>query len=171
LEVIARRIGVDVAFFVNGGTAVGIGRGDEINSINEPIHLWILLVCPNLSIGSKTRTLYSRVRPNLFTSGQITRDLSLLVSDPMRLTEGLYNAFEPLAFDVFDGLNQVVSDMRKAGIKTPHLSGTGPCLYGFVDDQQFGIRIRKQLVELGYVVHLIRTTQSSSLLTLGQSNN
>ena len=171
LEVIARRIGVDVAFFVNGGTAVGIGRGDEINSINEPIHLWILLVCPNLSIGSKTRTLYSRVRPNLFTSGQITRGLSLLVSDPVRLTEGLYNAFEPLAFDVFDGLNQVVSDMCKAGIKNPNLSGTGPCLYGFVSDQQQGIRIRKQLVELGYIVHLVRTTQSSSLLTLGQSNN
>lgn len=171
LEIIARRVGVDVAFFVTGGTALGIGRGDEINSINQPVNLWILLVCPNLSISSKTSTLYSMVKPSLFTSGQITRDLSLFVSDPLRLTAGLFNAFEPLAFDVFDGLNEVADEMQRVGIESVHLSGTGPCLYGFVDNQQQGILIREQLVELGHIVHLVETTESSSLLTLDQSNN
>ncbi|MQF64674.1 hypothetical protein FIM04_00925 [SAR202 cluster bacterium AC-409-J13_OGT_754m] len=111
------------------------------------------------------------MKPSLFTSGQITRDLSLFVSDSLRLTAGLFNAFEPLAFDVFDGLNEVAGEMQRVGVKSVHLSGAGPCLYGFADDQAQGILIREQLVELGYIVHLVETTESSSLLTLGQSNN
>ena len=171
LEVIARKVGVDVAFFVTGGTALAVGRGDEINSINEPVSLWVLLVCPNFLIESKTSVLYSMVKPNLFTHGKITRDLSLFVGDPLKLAEGLFNVFEPLAYDVFDGLNKVADDMRKAGIESVHLSGTGPCLYSFVDDQHQGMLIRKQLAQLGHMVHLVETTESSSLLTLGQSNN
>lgn len=48
LEEIARPIGADVAFFVRGGRAVGLGRGDQMHAVSRVPELHYVLLLPDL---------------------------------------------------------------------------------------------------------------------------
>lgn len=59
LWAIAAALGADVPFFLSGGTALGLGRGDEIYALEELAPLPVVLVVP--AFGVSTRDAYTWV--------------------------------------------------------------------------------------------------------------
>ena len=55
---VAATLGADVAFFLSGGTALGLGRGDEIYPLADLPRHWIVLLVPGF--GVSTRDAYGR---------------------------------------------------------------------------------------------------------------
>ncbi len=53
----AGQLGSDVPYFLVGGTALGLGRGDEIYALEELPRLWVVLVFP--PFGVSTRDAYA----------------------------------------------------------------------------------------------------------------
>src|SRR5512143_2648765 len=52
LHPLARRIGADVPFFLVGGTALGLGRGDEVYALDRQIAAHVVIVCPGRGIST-----------------------------------------------------------------------------------------------------------------------
>jgi 4-diphosphocytidyl-2C-methyl-D-erythritol kinase len=49
---IAATLGADVPFFLSGGTALGLGRGDEVYPLADLPRHWIVLVIPGFGVSS-----------------------------------------------------------------------------------------------------------------------
>src|SRR4030095_9235707 len=49
---VASTLGADVAFFLSGGTALGLGRGDEIYSLADLPRHWVVLLIPGFGVAT-----------------------------------------------------------------------------------------------------------------------
>ncbi len=171
LEEVGRGLGADVPFLVGGGTALGVGRGDRLTRLQPLPRQWLVLVCPQMLVEGKTGRMYSMLDGDSYTDGKVTRVLVDAVERGEFSHQLMYNAFEPVAFDVFPGLDGVMRDMEACGIRHVCLSGSGPALYALVGDQAEGGRIRDGLKLLGNRAFLLETTDLSPYLTLGIEEN
>jgi len=52
LDQIAGTLGADVAFFLRGGTALGLGRGDAIFPLTDPPPVWVVIARPSFGVGA-----------------------------------------------------------------------------------------------------------------------
>ncbi len=95
LQELAGKIGSDVPFFLQGGTALMEGRGEKITRILSPPKMHAVIVMPDVpNAPGKTARMYAALKKEHFTDGKITEKLvSALHND--RLDEAmLFNAFE-----------------------------------------------------------------------------
>ena len=49
---LAATLGSDVPFFLSGGTALGLGRGDEVYPLADLPRHWIVLLVPGFGVSS-----------------------------------------------------------------------------------------------------------------------
>jgi len=52
LMALAARIGSDVPFFLQGGTAVGLGRGEELYPVDDVARLGVVVIKPSFGVGT-----------------------------------------------------------------------------------------------------------------------
>ena len=50
---VAAHLGADVPFFLAGGTALGLGRGDEIYPLADLPRHWIVLLVPGFGVSTQ----------------------------------------------------------------------------------------------------------------------
>ncbi len=151
LQPIAASLGSDVPFFLRGGTAVAEGHGERITGLADALQRWLVLAYPPedataVPTGcSKTARLYSLLTPEHYTDGGRTGHLvSELKAGHLR-EDLLYNVFEGIASSAFDGLQDAMDEMRRAGAAGVHLSGAGPALYTFVPSRERGDAMAEHL--------------------------
>jgi 4-diphosphocytidyl-2-C-methyl-D-erythritol kinase len=53
IHALAARLGSDVPFFLVGGTALGLDRGDEVYPLEQLPPYWVVLVMPSLGVATK----------------------------------------------------------------------------------------------------------------------
>jgi 4-diphosphocytidyl-2-C-methyl-D-erythritol kinase len=120
-------IGSDVAFFVYGGTALAEGRGERVTPLPDVPPTWLVLVVPPFRLPEKTRHMYSALTPADFSDGSRTEALLRRLRQGRPIAEeGLYNAFERAAYDVFEGLHAYRDALLAAGAGGVHLAGSRP---------------------------------------------
>ncbi len=49
---VAATLGADVPFFLSGGTALGLGRGDEVYPLADLHRHWIVLLVPGFGVST-----------------------------------------------------------------------------------------------------------------------
>ena len=49
---VAATLGADVPFFLSGGTALGLGRGDEVYPLADLPRHWIVLLIPGFGVST-----------------------------------------------------------------------------------------------------------------------
>ena len=49
---VAATLGADVPFFLSGGTALGLGRGDEVYPLADLPRHWIVLLMPGFGVST-----------------------------------------------------------------------------------------------------------------------
>lgn len=145
LSEIAAGLGSDVPFFLQGGRAVGVGRGDEVYPLPELQKQWLLLLAPHLH--SATPEAYralaearrSRLTPldkpriiNVFGSG-IGVPGGRAAQSP---AGALANDFEEIIFHRFPKLAVLKSRLTKVGARDSALSGSGSALFGLFATRQ-----------------------------------
>ncbi|RJO62407.1 MAG: 4-(cytidine 5'-diphospho)-2-C-methyl-D-erythritol kinase [Dehalococcoidia bacterium] len=163
LAQMAGELGSDVPFFLSGGTALAEGRGEFISPLPDMHHAWMVLLLPHVeSPEFKTGALYSRLRPEHFTSGDRT---DALVA---RLTRGesirscdLCNVFENVAFTAFNGLGKYRDGFENIAAEPVHLAGAGPALCALFSDAEKAARVWRNLKERGLETYLAETQNSA----------
>ncbi len=129
-EGMAAGLGADVRFMLDGGCALGRGRGDVLQPLPCLPALPLLLVIPPLAVS--TGWAYDSFKMGL-TSGKAS--LTMIMSalgqgDVTSLCKLLHNDFEGLIFDRFPFLGEVKQELLRYGADGAVMSGSGPVIYG-----------------------------------------
>jgi 4-diphosphocytidyl-2-C-methyl-D-erythritol kinase len=130
---IAATLGADVPFFLEGGRALGIAKGDEIYALPDIPKLSLLIVSPR-SIHVPTpdayRWLNSPQMPQLTNPGEnptLYRFCALawsLQGGPLR------NDFEEVVFQQHSRLAEIKRDLLQNGASEALLAGSGSAVFG-----------------------------------------
>ncbi len=166
LEQMAARLGSDVPFFLNGGTALAEGRGERVTPLPTPqSDLGVVLLHPPITLPNKTAALYGALPHNAYTRGEATGALARCLRDGHLLkAEAMFNAFDAVAFTSFPGLEQYWRVFEEAGAQRVHLAGTGPTLFTLAPWAE-GEGIYRRLLALGFEVYLVKMVESQTSLS------
>lgn len=147
---IAARLGSDVPFFLQGGCALGRGRGEELTALPVPEDLWFVAVAPEVTVPRKTATLFANLEPGDFSDGSRIEVQAARLRDGLGLDAGLLgNAFARALYRIVPELGSLQGMMREAGAETVAITGAGPAHYAVVEDgpaaERIAARLRQRL--------------------------
>jgi 4-diphosphocytidyl-2-C-methyl-D-erythritol kinase len=149
---LAALLGSDVPFFLLGGTAAVMGRGDELYPVPDLRSPHVLVVSPDIHVSTPEayRLLSPRLSPELakiklagFQARLWTHDIGPAIND-----------FEPVVFQQHPRLKKIRNQLRRAGATTALMTGSGSSIFGifeskremdaaralFPDDRVFAVR-------------------------------
>ena len=150
---LAAQLGSDVPFALLGGTALGTGRGEVVEPIEDP-GTWWWVVVPNAT-GMSTPEVYrefDRLNPDLGSHVHLrVHDMTgiLRARDFRLLGRNLENDLQAAALSLRPDLDQTDTDLFELGAYRL-LSGSGPTFLGLVETQERAHEVRQQMMDRGY---------------------
>lgn len=153
---LAAELGSDVPYFLLGGRALGVGRGEEVYPLPEGARRWVVVLFPGE--GMSTAAAYRLLRRPRLTVARARPTIEVFCGQMMAsATQALGNDFEPLLFRKRPRLAAVKRRLLRAGAEQASLSGSGSALYGLFEDAAAARRAAAGLTSVGGSVFLART--------------
>ncbi len=159
LHDLAARLGADVPFALHGGTAVGTGRGDQLNpALARGRFDWILVPSEQ---GLSTPVVYERLDLLREEEGALADDPSLSLDvpipvlqalrsgDPVQLAETLFNDLQAAALYERPDLAETIRQGVAAGALQGIVSGSGPTVALLCPDPETAQDVQSSLRETG----------------------
>jgi len=134
LAAIAAQLGSDVPFFLQGGTALGLGRGEEIYPLPSQKVRYALVVSPG--VHSSTAEAYRGVSERL-TSIPLQNKLQSFQQSLWNYGIRVCmddNDFEPVVFARHPELGKIKTRLLRAGATAAAMTGSGSSLFGIFPD-------------------------------------
>ncbi len=133
---LAAALGSDVSFFLLGGTALGIGRGEEIYPLPEirPAHLVVVYPGVHISTGTAYQSLSlmltsRQAAPNIQSfCGRLTDEAGCLAE--------IFNDFETSILPAYPAVREAKAFLKERGATASLLSGSGSSVFGFFSDEE-----------------------------------
>ena len=162
LHPLARRLGADVPFFLMGGTALGLGRGDEVYPLRNQVRAHVVVADPGrpLSTAAVFRRLDRSLTPreNSHTIFRfISRDLEGEGLAFPILANDLEEAALEEAADLADQVRRIRGILVQEGAVSASLSGSGSSFFGLFDDARRARRACAALAAEGVAAFRGRT--------------
>jgi 4-diphosphocytidyl-2-C-methyl-D-erythritol kinase len=135
LYALAARLGSDVPFFLLGGTALGVGRGEEVYPLEETRADNLLIANPGLTVSTAdayrklsrlTRQKAARIIPLSLIAAKGIHELPLAVR----------NDFEPVVSAAHPEIAQLRSRLLELGAVQSVMSGSGATVVGVFDNEK-----------------------------------
>jgi 4-diphosphocytidyl-2-C-methyl-D-erythritol kinase len=139
LLALAPELGADVPFFVTGGTALGVDRGDRLTALPDHQHAWVVLLVP--SFGVSTKEAYA-----WFDEDQARRP------DESEARVGLElprNDLEHPVSTHHPDIARMVGDLERAGSSLAAMSGSGSAVFGLFPSRVRAVAAGKALGRRG----------------------
>ena len=128
LIAIASSLGADVPFFLFGGRAVGIGRGDEIYPLPDGSKSSVLVVSP-AKIAVRTADAYGWLRARLTKPASASTLCSFCALCWSPQGSGTWNDFESAVFPRYSRLRNIKRELLRAGAAEASLAGSGSAVF------------------------------------------
>ncbi len=149
---LAARLGADVPFALAGGTAIGLGRGDELSPVLTRGRFDWVLVLPRgeLSTPAVYRELDAHRERHAGELGPlqerptVSTELlqALRAGDPALLSEHLANDLQAPAIHLSDELAEVLELGERSGALAGLVSGSGPTVAFLAEDRESAIDLQ-----------------------------
>jgi len=164
---IASRLGADVPFFLSGGRALGVGRGNEIFPLPDLPRRAVLVVSP-ASIAVPTRDAYAWVSSTLTDRRPASKIHSFCALCWSPQWSDLSNDFEQVVFARHPRLRTIKRKLLQGGAAEAALAGSGSAVFGvFPDPAQARRTARLFSDDRAFVVRTL--SRKEYLRTLGWS--
>lgn len=161
---LAKKLGSDVPFFIyDCSFAQGEGRGDRISplEIREEVRLWHVLVVPKISV------LTSQIYQAWDRFSQLTRPkydvkifiLGLNKNDFSLISKTLFNSLEPVTFRLYPELMALKKKLKKLGLKSILMSGSGPAIFGVFSSRKEAVNFSELLKKNNSLQLFVTRTQ------------
>jgi 4-diphosphocytidyl-2-C-methyl-D-erythritol kinase len=145
LRTVAGAVGSDVPYLLEGGTAIGTGRGEELSRVQSRGVLWFVLGISTTRLS--TADVYARWQAG---TPAARADCSAIVEamqtgDPERVAPLLHNDLSGPAFALRPELKEAIAAMVDAGALGACVSGSGPTIFGVAQDRAHAERVGRNL--------------------------
>ncbi len=161
LQPLARRLGADVPFFLVGGTALGLARGDEVYPLRRQVRCHVVVI--DLRRPVSTPAVFARVDQSL-TPRENSHTIYRFVSsdlEGLRAFSILANDLERAALeeapDLADPVGRIRGILNREGAALASLSGSGSSFFGLFDDGRRAQGAQSALMAAGFIVLRART--------------
>ncbi|HEU5222638.1 MAG TPA: 4-(cytidine 5'-diphospho)-2-C-methyl-D-erythritol kinase [Candidatus Lumbricidophila sp.] len=163
LHELAASLGSDVPFSLTGGTAIGLGRGDDVSQVLTTGRLhWVLVTAEH---GLSTPAVY-RELDRMREAGEappapdvVSVDVALLHAlrsgDAAALAPTLHNDLQAAAISLAPALGEVLEQGMDAGALAGIVSGSGPTLAFLVPGTDAAHEVRVSLAVAGHQTHKV----------------
>ncbi|MHA7985943.1 4-(cytidine 5'-diphospho)-2-C-methyl-D-erythritol kinase [Rathayibacter sp. CAU 1779] len=152
LHRLAAQLGADVPFALAGGTAIGLGRGDELSPVLTQGRFEWVLVLPHgeLSTPAVYRELDLHRERHAGELGPVVEHPSvstellqaLRAGEPAMLAENLANDLQAPAIHLSDELADVLELGERSGALAGLVSGSGPTIAFLAEDRESAIDLQ-----------------------------
>ena len=155
----AAELGADIPFALLGGTAIGVGKGDELETIDgvQKLH-WVLVP---MDAGLSTPRVYAKLDEIRTSRGEdpekvVTpikpRELisALQVGDAREVAKHLHNDLQEAAVALMPELSVTMQAGLAAGALAAMVSGSGPTVAMLAESEEAAESIANQLSFDGY---------------------
>lgn len=143
----ARRLGADVAFCINGGTQLARGIGDELTQLPDLAGVEVVLVKPPFPIS--TPWVYKHLnleqlgeRPD--TSGLIN---AITEMDLHTIANKMRNVLESVSIKKYPELKKIMHRFMEYGALASRMSGSGPTIFGIFDSNSKAAFAKEQFLK------------------------
>jgi 4-diphosphocytidyl-2-C-methyl-D-erythritol kinase len=145
---IAASLGSDVPFFLIGGTALGVGRGQEVYPLEEVNAANLLLVNPGFEVA--TEAAYSRL-------SRLTRnEASLIIPFTQLAAKGIHelplvarNDLEEVVLGAYPEIAEIKRRCIELGARHALMTGSGATVFGLFDSLSASRRALSQMRSAG----------------------
>ncbi|CUR58260.1 4-diphosphocytidyl-2-C-methyl-D-erythritol kinase [metagenome] len=154
---IAGDLGSDVPFALMGGTAIGTGRGELIEPVDDPGTWWWVAVPSRdgLSTPEVYRhydTLFPGADPEPVGAEAVLA--ALATGEPALLARALHNDLQAAALDLRPDLEQLIRAGEAAGALRGIISGSGPTVVFLAQDADSARHLGADLLGAGHEIAL-----------------
>jgi 4-diphosphocytidyl-2-C-methyl-D-erythritol kinase len=126
---VAATLGADVPFFLSGGTALGLGRGDEVYPLAVLPRHWIVLVIPGFGVSSADAYAWYDAEREM-ARGSSAREPQYVPGPwPSRAAQMINDLEAPIARH-HPEIDQMKTALRRAGALAAAMSGSGSTVFG-----------------------------------------
>jgi 4-diphosphocytidyl-2-C-methyl-D-erythritol kinase len=126
---IAASLGADVPFFLEGGTVLGLGRGDALYPLLDAPRAWVVLVLP--TFGVSTRDAYE----------WFDRDVPLARRPAAGIAQrDMVNDLEPPVARRHPEIARIVTALRRVGASQASMTGSGSTVFGLFGSRAAAMR-------------------------------
>jgi 4-diphosphocytidyl-2-C-methyl-D-erythritol kinase len=126
---IASGLGADVPFFLQGGRALGIGRGDEIYPLPDVARRQVLVISPH-DIAVPTKDAYQWLPEELTNGDGPTKLMRFCALCWSPQGGALSNDFEAAVFPRYPRLAAIKRELLQQGAAEASLAGSGSAVFG-----------------------------------------
>ena len=165
LSRLGARIGADVPFFLVGGTALGLGRGDDIYPLTDMPKVYVVLIRPGF--GVSTVEAYRWYDEEARLSRKPVAVKPMPPSWPAWAT-GLRNELEPAVVRHHPSIARIRQMLMDAGAVTAAMSGSGSAVFGLFERAEAARRTARDLARPGWLVLSTRTLNRYEYRRLGR---
>jgi len=152
---IASRLGSDIPFFIYGGTALVEGKGQKITALPSLPPSWFVLLVPPLpKIPQKTAQMYGKLNSSHFTQGESVNTALTYLHQGEFDVSLVFNVFEGLVFAALPELEEYKRRFDEAGAPRVCLTGSGPCLFTILPEEETARGLFLRLKEQGLECYL-----------------
>ena len=133
LSGLGAELGMDVPYFLFGGTALGVGRGDEIFPLAHQVDVPIVLILPDFAIS--TAAAYRNL---ILTKRKSSLKLHSFASSSFGGGNGLLdltNDLEAATREHLSSINGYKQILLELGAVASLMSGSGSAVFGVFDDE------------------------------------
>jgi 4-diphosphocytidyl-2-C-methyl-D-erythritol kinase len=141
----AAALGADVPYFLEGGAALGLDRGDQLVRLAEPSPRWVVLVLPDFGVSTKDAfAWFDRDHYGGDDAGaDRTEGRSLQRIAPE--DEELVNDLQAPVAARHPEIGRIVSRLRRAGASHAAMSGSGSAVFGLFSARETAVQAAKRL--------------------------
>lgn len=135
LQSLAKGLGMDVPFFIEGGRALGKGRGEELTPLREWKPFWLTIVVPDFKVS--TAWVYQSLNLGLTRKRKQIR----IITNDLKTWSGrdwgsiLYNRLEEVTEKKYPRVRRIKERLRALG-GVALMSGSGPAVFGIFPGRQ-----------------------------------
>jgi 4-diphosphocytidyl-2-C-methyl-D-erythritol kinase len=145
---LAAALGADVPFLLVGGLAIGRGRGERLEPL-EDLRGWHVLLA-RAGEGLSTAEVFSRARRSLTPRSQaptIQRFVKYIRSGQCGQPP-LWNGLAPAACELAPAIGGLIEQMEGMGVATA-MTGSGSAVFGLFPEAETAERARDRLIRAG----------------------
>jgi 4-diphosphocytidyl-2-C-methyl-D-erythritol kinase len=126
---IASKLGADVPFFLQGGRALGVGRGDEIYPLPDQKRRDVLVISPH-DIAVPTKDAYRWLAEQLTNEDGPSKLMRFCALCWSPQGSALSNDFEAAVFPRYPRLTAIKRELLQQGAAEASLAGSGSAVFG-----------------------------------------
>lgn len=147
LRLEAAKLGSDIPFCIEGGTAMASGRGEIITPLEDFPETIVILAKPK-GIEVSTAWVYKNYNEGrVLRVPKIYRMAESVSEGPQAICQYFGNVLETVTIPEYPVLASIKAAMVSAGAYYAMMSGSGPTVFAFADSQEIAQRVLEALAD------------------------